>query len=256
MQKNGTGCHEPAPIVALSWQTGARRDDQGLPMRILLVEDNPRLQELLCTTLRAAGYRVDGVATVGELMASAKIVDYGLLIIDLGLPDGDGLDAIRSIRSVKLAVPILVITARGSVADRVVGLDSGADDYVIKPFNTAELLARVRSILRRPPALLDVVLRAGRVEIDPTTSEVRIDSEVVELRPSERRLLTHLMRRVGAVVPKAALEDALSEFGRELSSNAVEVLVSRLRRVLNEDNAGVTIDTVRGVGYALRAGAP
>ena len=119
-------------------------------MRILLVEDSPRLLELLAETMRASGYGVDTAGTVADLMASAAAIRYDLVIVDLGLPDGDGLDAIRILRSQGNAVPILIITARGSIDARVVGLDSGADDYLIKPFNHAELLARVRALLRRP----------------------------------------------------------------------------------------------------------
>jgi DNA-binding response OmpR family regulator len=221
-------------------------------MRLLLVEDSVRLQELLAEPLNRAGFGLDAVATTAELFGSVAAVQYDLLIIDLGLPDGDGLDAIRSLRAMGLSVPILIITARGTVEDRVGGLDSGADDYLIKPFNHAELLARVRALLRRPPEFLGPVLRAGKTEIDAATGEVRCSGKCIDLRLSERRLLAILMRRSGSVVPKAALEDALSEFGRELSANAVETLVSRVRKALGDVPSGITIETVRGLGYQLR----
>src|SRR5262249_32968528 len=134
-------------------------------MRLLLVEDSTRLQELLTESLNRAGYGLDAVASVADLFNSIATVQYDLIIIDLRLPDGDGLDAIRSLRSAGVSVPILIITARGSVEDRVGGLDSGADDYLTKPFNHAELLARVRALLRRPSDFQGAVLRAGNTEL-------------------------------------------------------------------------------------------
>ena len=220
-------------------------------MRLLLVEDSLRLQELLADPLRRAGYGLDAVGTVAELLNSVAVVQYDLIIVDLGLPDGDGLSAIRSLRSMGHSTPILIITARGSIEDRVVGLDSGADDYLIKPFKHAELLARVRALLRRPSELQGPVFRYGEVELDEARGEITCSGKPIELRLSERRLLAMLLRRSGSVVPKSTIEDALLD-GRELSANAVEVLVSRLRKALGEGSAGVTIETVRGIGYRLR----
>jgi DNA-binding response OmpR family regulator len=138
------------------------------------------------------------------------------------------------------------------VDDRVLGLDSGADDYLIKPFNNAELLARVRALLRRPPDLHGPLLTRGLTQLNEATGEVRCSGQHLDLRLSERRLLAILMRRCGTVVPKTALEEALSQFGRELSLNAVEVLVSRVRKALGDASSGLAIETVRGVGYLLR----
>jgi two-component system response regulator QseB/two-component system response regulator TctD len=221
-------------------------------MRLLLAEDSKRLQELLADALRKSAYRVDVVASVAGLMSSVAAVDYSLIIVDRGLTDGDGLDAVRAIRAAKAMTPILIITARGNVDDRVLGLDSGADDYLSKPFNNAEFLARVRSLLRRPPNVLEVVLRVGQLEFDQASGKVRIAGESVELRLSERRLLALLMRQAGSIVAKTTIEDALSGFGRELTSNAVEVLVSRLRKFIDGPQTGLVIETVRGVGYLLR----
>jgi DNA-binding response OmpR family regulator len=178
-------------------------------------------------------------------------VQYDLIIVDLGLPDGDGLAAIRGLRSSGHSMPILIITARGSIEDRVIGLDSGADDYLIKPFNHAELVARVRALLRRPSELQGPVLKFGRVEFDEARGEVSCSGKPIEVRLSERRLLAVLMRRSGKLVPKSTIEDALSQIGRELTANAVEVLVSRLRKALIESDTGVTIEAVRGAGYRL-----
>ncbi len=221
-------------------------------MRLLLIEDSTRLQELLGETLRDAGYRLDVGATVAELKNLARSVAYDLIIVDLGLPDGDGLIAIRELRSTGLSVPILVVTARGTIEDRISGLDSGADDYLIKPFNHAELLARVRALLRRPAEIRGPRLEVGSLVFDEGTGEAHCEGRAIDLRPSERRLLSLLMRRRGTVIPKSSIEEALSEFGRELSPNAVEALVSRLRKALADANCTVTLGTVRGLGYVLK----
>ena len=223
----------------------------GEELRLLLAEDSERLQELLSESLKSAGYRLDIVASVAELTSSAASVNYDLIIVDLGLPDGDGLAGIRAMRSAGISAPIVIITARGSIEDRITGLDSGADDYLIKPFNHIELLARVRALLRRPTELHATVLRKGKTELDETNEEVRCSGQPVELRRSERRLLAILMRRSG-VVAKSAIEEGLTELRRELSSNAIEALISRVRKALSEADSGISIETVRGVGYRLR----
>lgn len=220
-------------------------------VRLLLVEDSKRLQELLSESLATAGYKLDVASTVSELNGMIGTVNYDLIIIDLGLPDGDGLSAIRTMRSNGVTTPILIITARGSIDDRVTGLDSGADDYLIKPFNHSELLARVRALMRRPADMHGPILRRGGLEFEEAKGEVRYEGKPIELRLSERRLLGTLMRRAGNVVTKTAIEEALSQFGRELTANAVEALVSRLRKALADADAKVVIETVRGVGYRL-----
>jgi two-component system OmpR family response regulator len=220
-------------------------------VRLLLAEDSERLQELLSESLKNAGYMLDVVATAAELLSSVAATKYDLLIIDLGLPDGDGLSAIRSLLATGVSLPILIVTARGSIDDRIMGLDSGADDYLTKPFNHAELLARVRALLRRPSELQGPVLRRGRTEFDREKDEVCCSGQLIQLRLSERRLLATLMRRSGAVVVKSAIEGTLSQFSRELSPNAVEALVSRLRKALSDADSGIVIETVRGVGYRL-----
>ncbi|MDX2201930.1 MAG: response regulator transcription factor [Hyphomicrobiaceae bacterium] len=220
-------------------------------MRLILVEDSQRLQDLLAESLTNAGYLLDAAASIAELYSMIDAVNYDMLIVDLGLPDGDGLTAIKTLRARGITTPILIITARGSIDDRVSGLDSGADDYLIKPFNHSELLARVRALLRRPSDLHGPILKRGSLEFDEAKGEVRSAGRVVELRLSERRLLGTLMRRGGSVVTKAAIEEGLSQFGKELSSNAVEALVSRVRKALAEAGSEVSIETVRGVGYRL-----
>ena len=220
--------------------------------RLLLVEDSIRLQALLSDSLRGADYPLDVVGTMAEARAATAGVSYALQIIDLGLPDGDGLALIHEQRSAGCNTPILVITARGGIDDRIAGLDSGADDYLVKPFSHLELLARVRALLRRPRDLRAPMLQIGRLVLNEATSEVRANGKILDLRAAERRLLALLMRQAERIVPKSSIEERFSEFGRELSVNAVEAHVSRLRKALDETSAGVFIETIRGVGYALR----
>ena len=221
-------------------------------MRLLVVEDNPRLQELLTEVLNTAGYGADIVGTVADLHACAGSTSYGLIVVDLGLPDGDGLEAIRTLRAHGLATPILVITARGSIDERVLGLDAGADDYLPKPFNKAEFLARVRALLRRPAEVLGPSIELGNTTVNLGNLEVHCGDEAVNLRLSERRLLVLLARRSGSLVPKTVLESSLSELGRDTSSNAIEALVSRTRKALGEAGSDLQIETVRGLGYVLK----
>ena len=221
-------------------------------MRLLLVEDSARLQQLVGEVLREAGYSLDVVSSVADGQAAAASVAYDLLIVDLGLPDGDGLDFIRSLRVRKYGVPVLVITARAAVQDRVVGLDCGADDYLSKPFHHGELIARVRALLRRSGRSIGPDIQIGSMTLNLATGETRVDGKPLPLRPRERQLLEILMRREGHVVPKAAIETALSEFGREISPNAIELLVSRLRKTLDTVQAQVQLQTFRGLGYVLK----
>ncbi|MBS0244422.1 MAG: response regulator [Proteobacteria bacterium] len=221
-------------------------------MRLLLVEDNPRLQSLLTEALNGAGYGVDMVSTVADLYASTAATAYDLIVLDLGLPDGDGLQAIRKLRTDGLATPILIITARGSIDERVVGLDAGADDYLTKPFNNNEFLARVRALLRRPQSVLGPVIEVGNTSMNLGNLEVTCSGKPVDLRFSERRLLLLMMRRARSLIPKSMLETSLSEFGRDISANAIEALVSRARRTLAEAGSDIVIETVRGVGYILK----
>lgn len=221
-------------------------------MRLFLVEDNPRLQSLLSDALNGAGFGVDVARTVAEFEAGASTSKYDLIIVDLGLPDGDGLTAIKKFRTQGFATPILVITARGTIDERVTGLDAGADDYMTKPFNNAEFLARVRALLRRPSDVIGPLIQLGNTTINTANLEVICNNKQVDLRLSERRLLHLLMRRPGALVPKLALETSLSELGRDISANAIEALVSRTRRSLSDAGSDIQIETVRGIGYTLQ----
>lgn len=221
-------------------------------MRFLLVEDSARLRDLLEERVRGAGWRLDGLGTVGAALEAARSVTYDLILVDLGLPDGDGMELIRSLRARGSAVPILVLTARGSIDDRVSALDSGADDYLVKPFNHVEFLARCRALLRRSGPHRSQRIVFGHLDFDPASGSVRVGGEIVPVSPRERSLLELLMRYADRVVAKERIEVALSAFGEEISTNAVELAISRLRRRLEPVNSGVTIETVRGAGYLLR----
>lgn len=221
-------------------------------MRLLLVEDTLRLRQLLVEAVHAAGWRVDAVGSVREAEEAIACADYDLLLIDLGLPDGDGLELIRSLRRRKKETPILILTARAAIDERIAGLDAGADDYLVKPFNHGEFLARCRALLRRAPATAQPQLAAGNVIFDISAGVARCGPDEITLTPRERTVLEILMRETGRVVNKRKIEHALSEFGDELSSNAVETAISRLRRKLDGAETRTSLETVRGIGYMLR----
>lgn len=221
-------------------------------MRLLLIEDTPRLRELLIESVHAAGWRIDGFGTVAEAEEAFATTPYELLLIDLGLPDGDGLDFIRARRREGCRTPILVLSARAAVDERIAGLDAGADDYLVKPFNHAELLARCRALMRRSPETVLTVLAAGRLGFSPATGVITCGREEVPLTPRERTIAEILMRDVGRAVQKRKLEHALSEFGDDISTNAVELAISRLRRKLGSYDSGTVLETIRGLGYLLR----
>ncbi|WP_421699537.1 response regulator transcription factor [Ancylobacter sp.] len=221
-------------------------------MRLLLVEDSARLRDLVGETIRMAGWRLDAVGGVEEAQEALATTHYDLVLLDLGLPDGDGLDVVRGLRRSRSSMPVLVLTARGAVDERIAGLDAGADDYLTKPFNNGELLARARALLRRAPVSAEPVLEAGALRFDPATQEARCGEEVIALAPRERATLEILLRNAGRVTPKRGLEETLSEYDEEISPNAIEVLMSRLRRRLAPYPTRTAIETVRGVGYLLR----
>lgn len=221
-------------------------------MRLLLIEDSARLRALVTEAVRAAGWRVDSVAGVAEAEAAVATTQYDVLLLDLGLPDGDGVDFVRARRALRDQTPILAVSARSAVEDRVNALDAGADDYLVKPFNSRELLARARALMRRAPLSAQPVLEAGRLRFDPAAGSAFCGEEPLGLSPRERGLLEILMRNVGRVVTSAHLEEALSDFDGPTSRNAVELMMSRLRRKLAPFDAGTAIETVRSVGYLLR----
>jgi len=225
-------------------------------MRLLLIEDNSRLRELLTERVHDAGWRIDAFGTAGEGEEAIATTPFDLLLIDLGLPDGDGLDLIRDARRQGVKTPILALTARGAVDERIAGLDAGADDYLVKPFDPREFLARCRALLRRAPDSAPAVLEAGRLRFDPASGVLSCDDAELSLTPRERAIVEVLMRDVGRVTPKRKLEHTLSEFGEEFSTNALDLAMSRLRKKLDGLPTGAAIETIRGVGYLMREVEP
>jgi DNA-binding response OmpR family regulator len=220
-------------------------------MRLLVVEDNQQLSDLLTHGLQAAGYEADRLATFAEARAALSTTRYAALILDLGLPDGDGLSILREIRHRKDPIPVLVLTARGGVHDRVGGLRTGADDYLVKPFDFEELLARLEALLRRPGQLLGSSLHVGNVVFDTESRQTFIDEKPQVLSARETAVLELLMRRKDRVVSKKLVEDHIFGLSGEVASNAIEVYVHRLRKQLSEHGARIVIHTIRGVGYLL-----
>lgn len=223
----------------------------GHAMRLLIVEDNAELSRLVAGGLSAAGYESDIVGSVAEAREAVSSVSYAAMILDLGLPDGDGLSVLRELRRQMEPLPVLVLTARGGLQDRVSGLRSGADDYLAKPFAMEELVARLEAILRRPGQLLGRSLRLANLVYDTESRQIFVDDQPRIISARETSVLEILLRRQGRVVPKKNVEDHIFGLDGEVASNAVEVYVSRLRKQLTEHGAKVVIHTIRGVGYLM-----
>jgi DNA-binding response OmpR family regulator len=221
-------------------------------MRLLLVEDNARLSDLIVAGLAKEGFAVDAVATVADSLAALSSIHFALVILDLGLPDGDGLAVIQHLRNGGATTPLLVLTARQTTADKVKGLQQGADDYLGKPFAFDELVARVRALLRRPAAYLGGELKLGALSFDTAGKQITVQGVTHQVSAREAIILEALLRRSEHVVPKTILEDQLYGLSSEGSPNAVEVYVHRLRKQLEQWEAGVAIHTVRGIGYLIR----
>lgn len=221
-------------------------------MRLLLLEDNPRLRLLLDESITEAGWRVDGFEDIATAAEAVATIAYDMALIDLGLPDGDGIGFIRQIRRDKFAQPILIITARTAIDDRIKGLDAGADDYLVKPFNHHELMARCRALLRRLPLASTSEISIGALTFLPAMQQLLCAGKEIALVARECALAEILLRQSGLVVTRERLETALSRLDSETTGNAIELLVSRLRRKLAANECGVSIETVRGVGYMLR----
>lgn len=218
-------------------------------MRLLLIEDDTMIGRAVRQGLGDAGFTVDWV--MDGLAAERALANdvYDLALLDLGLPGQDGMAVLRGLRTRGNAIPVLIITARDAVADRIAGLNAGADDYVLKPFDLDELVARVRSLLRRHAGGGSPLLQCGDLILDPIHKQVSLKGETVELSAREFALLETLMQRPGAVLSREQLEDSIYGWTEEIGSNAVEVHLHKLRRKLGAD----TIRNVRGVGYKVVA---
>lgn len=219
--------------------------------RLLVVEDHADLSGLMLDALDKAGLVADRAGTLGEAQDALAKERYAAIILDLGLPDGDGLSVVRSLRSSGDSTPILILSARGGVTDRIKGIELGADDYLGKPFAFEELVARIRALLRRPGDFLGKTLRAGNVALDTAGRQVFVGDAPQILSAREIDLLEILLKRAGRVVPKSLAEDHLFGLSTDVRSNAVEVYVHRLRKHLADAGASIEINTVRGVGYLM-----
>jgi two-component system OmpR family response regulator/two-component system response regulator QseB len=219
-------------------------------MRLLLVEDDRMIGESLRNALRGSGYAVDWVRDGRAADGTLATERFDLVLLDLGLPQRDGIEVLQALRARGDGTPVIVLTARDSLASRVQGLDAGADDYLVKPFELDELLARMRAVLRRHSGRAEPAIEVGNVTLDPAAREVRRDGVALALSAREYAVLEALMLRPGAILSRAQLEDRLYGWGEELESNAISVYVHQLRRKLGDG----FIHTVRGVGYYV--GAP
>jgi DNA-binding response OmpR family regulator len=216
-------------------------------MQLLLVEDDPMVGKLLETALSAGGYTThwctDAECAEDTLKASA----FDAIVLDIGLPGKSGLDFLRTIRRQQVEAPVLILSAKFTAPDRVLGLDLGADDYLVKPFDLDELLARLRSIIRRKNGRAENALRAGPIELDPVALRVTVEGREIALQPKELKLLSLLLHQRGKPVSKSVIEAHLYDDGEDFESNTIEALIYSLRRKLGRD----VITTRRGLGYQI-----
>ena len=216
-------------------------------MKILVIEDDALLLQGLILAMQSEGYVCDGVSTAHEAALSLASNHYSLIVLDLGLPDEDGLHFLARMRREKFSQPVLILTARDALSQRVEGLRLGADDYLCKPFALIEVAARLEALIRRAHGQSSSELRHGKVILDPNRLTASLDGESLALKPKEFALLELLMRNAGRVLPRKLIEEKLYTWDDEVSSNAVEVHVHHLRRKLGSD----FIRTVHGIGYTL-----
>ncbi|GGK52842.1 DNA-binding response regulator [Salinarimonas ramus] len=221
-------------------------------MRIILIEDELRLAESIRKVLERERFVVDHVDCLATAREAGLIGKFDLVLLDRTLPDGEGLSMIPVFRKTNPGIHIIVLSARGDVADRIDGLDEGADDYLIKPFSLDELLARIRAVKRRPAEMAGEEIRAGSLVFDLMNEEVEIRGKRIDLPRRELRVLAALLERRGRTVLRESLEQAVFGFDDIVQSNTLDSHISRLRRRLNERRAGIEIHAIRGVGYLLR----
>ncbi|MEZ5761358.1 MAG: response regulator transcription factor [Paracoccaceae bacterium] len=216
-------------------------------MRLLLVEDTPELAHSVLHFLRSEGHAVDHAPDAATAAAAMAVADYACVILDLGLPDGSGLEVLKARRKAGDRTPVLIATARDQISDRIAGLDAGADDYVVKPFDLRELSARIRANARRGQGIPETRVTVGALEVDRAAARVWRAGDEIRLTAREWALFDALLGARGRVLPKSALEEALFTFDDAVEGNAVEVYVSRLRQKLGSE----VIETRRGLGYIL-----
>lgn len=217
-------------------------------MRILLVEDAEGLGEVIQEQMTAEGHAIDWVQTISHAETSIHTTHYDLILLDLMLPDGSGIDLLKQIRQSGATTPVIILTARDQISDRIKGLNAGADDYLVKPFDLSELSARIAAVARRYAGNPNPLLQIGALEVDLTKHLVSRAGVAINLTAREWALFEALIQRPGTLLSKAQLEDRLYAFGEEIESNTIEVYISRLRKKLGRDQ----LETVRGLGYRLR----
>lgn len=223
-------------------------------MRVLVIEDEQTLREQLAAHLQGAGFAVDAVADGDEGLYQGKEYSYDLAVVDLGLPGISGIEVIRQWRTAGREFPVLILTARGRWQEKVEGLEAGADDYMVKPFQLEELLARLRALLRRSGGWAQSMLECGPITVDMSAQEVRVEDRVIDLTAYEYKVLEYLMLHAGEVVSKVVLTEHIYDQDFDRDSNVIEVFVGRLRRKLDPDNHFQPIETLRGRGYRFSIG--
>mgnify|MGYP000849749281 FL=1 len=221
-------------------------------MRILIIEDETALRERVTAQLREQGYAVDSAADGRTGLYLGQEYPLDAAVVDLGLPDLSGIEVIRRWRAAGRKFPVLILTARGRWQDKVEGLEAGADDYLVKPFYTEELLARLRALIRRTGGWTQAVLRCGPIALDTGAQQITLSGQTVELTAYEYKLLEYLMLHAGTVISKTELTEHLYQEDEDRDSNVLEVLVGRLRRKLDPNRALNPIETLRGRGYRFR----
>jgi len=221
-------------------------------VRLLIVEDDKALGDALSRALERRGYLNDRAARLDDARQMLAAASYGALLLDLGLPDGDGIDLVRRLRAGQDTIPIIAITARDAIGNRIAGLDAGADDYIVKPFDMDELVARLGAVLRRQGSFAGRELTLGNLTFDLVSGDVVVEDRRLTLSARERQLVELLMRRAGQLVSKHLAEDQLFGLTQPPGSNAIEVYIHRLRRKLEAAGASAEIETVRGLGYLIR----
>lgn len=220
-------------------------------MKILLVEDEPEMAQVLAEALGHHHFLTDHAATLSEAFEAIAQYSYDLIILDRQLPGGDGIELIRSTRATGKTYPVLVLSARGDITDKILGLDEGADDYLAKPFDFSELLARIRALIRRPSTLQDDVVTVGSLTFDHINGEASVNGAVIRLTRKETFLLDSMVRRFGRVVSRETLMSSVFSFNDQVQPNALDLHISRLRHKLAEAGSGLKINVVRGVGYFM-----
>jgi two-component system, OmpR family, response regulator len=240
------GSYPLEPLLNIGYKMASRWDGAD-GLRVLLVEDDATLGEAVRDHVASTDHAVDWMKSVDTASSALSTTSYGLILLDLRLPDGSGIALLKNLRAKGITTPVIILTAHDQISDRIEGLNSGADDYLVKPFNLGELTARMLAVTRRYSGRPVSLVRIGDLDIDAADRRVVSGGEPITLSGREWAVLDTLAARPGAVVSKAQIEEALYAFGSEIESNTVEVYVSRLRKKLGRDH----IATLRGIGYRL-----